>query len=622
MNRRPEAEVLAGRRGGTWGVVALYLAAAVIGMVAAIAALGWEVVSGDDVALRSVRGDIAAGMAGFRYFVEDDWHLPLLHAQRLAAPEGTVVAFSDSIPLLALLAKALRGLGITTEQWWGAWLAATFVAQSMGTVFALRSWRVTGVAVPLVATPVLLFFPPFLFRHMHPALAMHGVVLVALGLGGRLRTGEGRWLLPSAVGLLTVAFLIHPYHLAACAVVVAACALDGARHGVWTARQLVAAAGGLAAALGLVAWVGGYLAQDTAPASGYGSYSLVPVAPVWPQLSSLVPGDEPILGTAGSAEGYAYFGAGALLVVGLGAVVAVPRARLLLDRAGSLVVGLAVLLVYGVTPHVHLTPGLSPDLGGRLSTAVGSPGRALFLTGVCAMVVGTAVLALRHRRTGRPPTWTEPATQAAVAVIAVGLVFVAFPGLTTTVVGMFRASGRLVWPVWYAVLVGAVALAVRHLDRRVVLGALVVAAGLQLADTTDLRRLNDGRFAADDVRLAELSALSDLIAAHDEVALAPDFLCTGSPEAVLGFIDVVAASSIVATPIDNAYVARGPGAACADRFEPSAGSETLLVAAGPVLALPDERDCRAWTEHITACTDRWDTLEGPALQRFTPLARP
>ncbi|MEM9611305.1 MAG: DUF6311 domain-containing protein [Actinomycetota bacterium] len=617
MNLRAAVEVIRRASGGVWGVVALYSAAAVIGFVAAVVTLGWDVITGDTVALRSATGDTAAGMAGFRYFVEDDWHLPLLHADRLDAPEGTVVAFSDSIPILALVAKALRGLGVTTEQWWGGWLAATFVAQATGTVFALRGWRVRGIVVPLLAASVVVFFPPFLFRHMHPALAMHGILLVALGVGGRLRTGEGRFPLPSAVGLLAVAFLIHPYHLLACGVVVIACALDGARLGVWSARRLLEAAGALVVTLGGVAWIGGYLAQDTAPASGYGSYSLIPTSPLWPQLSSLLPGEEPILDTVGSAEGYAYFGAGALLLVVTGAGLAVVRARQLFDRIGSLIVGLVALLAYGITPHVHLSPGLSLDLSGRLSSAVGSPVRALFVAGLLAIAVGVAALAVQRRRTGRPPSWTEPSTQAAVAVLAVGVVFAVAPSVVTTVVGMFRASGRLVWPVWYAVILGAVVLAVRHLDRRVVLGVLVVAVGLQIADTADLRRLNDARFTADEARSAELTAMSELIALHDDVSLAPDFLCAGSAEGILDFIDVVAAASIVDSPIDNAYVAREPGAACADRFPPR-DSDTLFVAAGPGLALPPELDCRAWTERITACTDRWARLSPSGLDAFAP----
>ena len=155
-----------------------------IGLAGAYASVGPEVISGDRVEFRSATGDTAIGMAGFRYFVDDEWRFPLLKTDSLDAPDGTIIAFTDSIPLLALVAKSLGGLGfeISVEQWWGWWFALVFVGQAAGGAYVVREWSSSRYLIPLAATPLFVMFPPFLLKVFHPALAFQAPLLISLGL--------------------------------------------------------------------------------------------------------------------------------------------------------------------------------------------------------------------------------------------------------------------------------------------------------------------------------------------------------------------------------------------------------------------------------------------------------
>ena len=52
-------------------------------------------------------GDIAQHVSGWWYYARDSWHFPLLHTTRLDHPTGVSIAYTDSIPLLALPFKVL-----------------------------------------------------------------------------------------------------------------------------------------------------------------------------------------------------------------------------------------------------------------------------------------------------------------------------------------------------------------------------------------------------------------------------------------------------------------------------------------------------------------------------------
>ncbi|MGI9615856.1 MAG: hypothetical protein ACR2QO_23285, partial [Acidimicrobiales bacterium] len=161
-----------------------------LGVAFAGTVLGWDFVTGDSLVVRQVAGDNAAGLAAFRAYIDDGWRWPILSLPTFG--EGGVnIAFSDSIPLLAVAAKLARPFGVSAESWWGGWFAFAYALQGAGAVFAVRSWGARALVAQLTAPVLALLMPVLLLQTVHPSLSAHGLLLVGWGGGGRGGGGGG-----------------------------------------------------------------------------------------------------------------------------------------------------------------------------------------------------------------------------------------------------------------------------------------------------------------------------------------------------------------------------------------------------------------------------------------------
>ncbi|MDB5372377.1 MAG: hypothetical protein JWP04_1019 [Belnapia sp.] len=347
---------------------------------------------------------------GWSYFRVSPWSLPPGANPAYGMELGTAIYFADAIPLLALGFKALRGV-VDVPQYVGPWLLAC------GILHGVLGWRLVGLATrdPLarICGAGLLALQPMLLNRMagHTPLAGQWTILAALllvcgaGQGTRFGPGMGRRTLAWGL-LLATTGLIHSYLLAMVAPLWAADWLRRALAGRWVmARRpiwLVAEALAVPLAVAAALWAGGFFllpgGYDSGPGSDtgrYGSWNFDLLGFLdGGQWSALLP-DLPDPGhwEAGSS----YLGLGGLLLLGLGAAVALGRPGIALPRRlWPLAAVLLGLLAFAITPHV----------------TIGGWGVELF-----------------------------------------GL-----PDKVMAVAGALRNSERMVWPLAYAALAGAIAL--------------------------------------------------------------------------------------------------------------------------------------------------------------------
>src|SRR5689334_8462601 len=80
--------------------------AAVVGTVWAASLFDWSFVSGRHAFWQFPRGtiggsqnDMAIVLAGYFYFAQSPWHLPLFYVSALGTPVGTNVMFLDVVPI-------------------------------------------------------------------------------------------------------------------------------------------------------------------------------------------------------------------------------------------------------------------------------------------------------------------------------------------------------------------------------------------------------------------------------------------------------------------------------------------------------------------------------------------
>ncbi len=413
-----------------------------VGVLFAGMVLGWDVISGDPQVVRQVAGDNAAGLAAFRVFIDDTWRWPVLAAPTFG-DSGVNVAFSDSIPLLAVVAKLARPLGIGAEAWWGGWFGIAYGAQGVAAVFAVRSWGARSLAPQLAAPALALSMPVLLLQTVHPSLSAHSAVLLAWGLAGRCRSERNvgrRWYRWLAV-LTCASIAVHPYLGAMVAVMAVGVIGDGLvtdRLRVGDAARWVAVT---AVTIGSWLAVGGYLAAAGASEGGYGQYTTSVLGPVVPTLSSILDGEPTTFEIEPSHPGYAYLGLGVIGLVLLAARLQRRRLATLLRHNQLVAVAVGLLACWAISPWVRLTTGDRLDLPHALAVRLGSPrraGAALSLVGVfaaCALLVRLLRPAAR-RQAHRPSATVGVAPSSSPSLV------LADPRATSTRSGGPRVAKR------------------------------------------------------------------------------------------------------------------------------------------------------------------------------------
>lgn len=378
-------------------------------------------------------GDHAAHVLGWLHFRDAPWGFPLGRAPSLMHPLTMTVALSDSNPWVALALKPFSQWLPRDFQYVGPWLALCFALQGwmgvklMELLTPRASQRLLGAAL-LVLAPVLLQRAAM----GHDTLCAQWMIIAMFWLYLRPREdARAAWrALGWALLLNVLAAGIHPYLVVMIFPLALALLYTIVRrehHLSWRSAGAALTGGLLAVVAVFVAF--GYVGQGVrSGAHGFGFFSANVLALINPSgWSYLLPG---FPAGRGQYEGFGYLGTG---VLGLGVV--------LLWRPGS------------------WWPRAKAEVKARLPLV-------LMVLALTALAVSSVVMVA---------DWTVLSMRRLVAPLL-------------PVLGAFRSSGRFIWPLHYAVLMGCVALVVwRWRQRpavatRVLLGAVL----LQVLDTGDL----------------------------------------------------------------------------------------------------------------------------------------
>ena len=404
-------------------VVLAPLAGGLIGLVAFASSLGLEVLDPRNTEWL-LHGDWRIHFLGWHMFRHGPWTWPIGATPLLASPVGSSVGLTDSIPLAAVLFKGLDPALPQVFQYFGLWLCSCFVLQG---VFGAMLMRQATERVPLqiLGAALLVLSPALVFRVAHPALTAHWLLLAALWLYFRKRGNAPPRLFLGWAVIAGIASGTHPYLL------VMVLMLMGAAY----ARQVIVApattfrvACSLVAVVGLcsvILWQSGYFIVETTSdlqGTGFGFLSMNLLSPISPLSGSLFGAAPFRQASAGQYEGYAYLGAGMLLLSGVAVVRlawTVPRVikSALAWQHLPFVLACTILTILAVSPGVTL-------------------GERLLFT--------------------YPAEWWGPLT-------------------------LFRSSGRMFWPVYYAIAFGTLGV-IAKLGYRTAIVLLTIAVGLQAAD--------------------------------------------------------------------------------------------------------------------------------------------
>ena len=348
--------------------LAAYLFSAAIGLFVALWAFPPGFLFPSPTAAFPIPIDMTQHIIGQRYFIADDWRWPLLVTKNLNVPEGSHIAFSNSIPLEALALKVLSPLLPAGFHGVGLWCGISWLLQPLAATWCVRAAGEKRLLPSACAALIAAATPFWWNRFGHSALSGQFTILFVLGAYFLLMRGQNLyvWLI-IAVGQASI-LLIHPYLWAMTIPLLAAVpiSLFLDRRSEWR----VAAAGTLCClAISGVFLAGlGYLGAKGDV--GFGSYAMNLLSPVWPAGSGLLANPPARLSvTPGSDwEGYTYLGAG--VVFGL-VVVLLARLRPSIQSIahhGGLVLVCVALTALAISNNVGLGPWVlqkvytAPDL--------------------------------------------------------------------------------------------------------------------------------------------------------------------------------------------------------------------------------------------------------------------
>jgi Family of unknown function (DUF6311) len=327
---------------------------------------------------------------------------------------ATSIVFTDSLPLFALIFKPISAFLPAEFQYFGLWILTCFMLQAIF-AWALIEQLVQDRMIAAIAAGIFALTPAMLWRcYGHESLIGQWILLAALNVYFSERRKTVGWTL-----VLCVASLIHAYLLAMSLAIWATDAIRLLAYRLDSRVNVLKRVAVNFAALICTMWAVGYFYPGSVGTSGYGAYRFDLLSPINPEniWSIFFTGK-----THGSEEGFAYLGAGVILLVVIDlALMVFGRKRIAIDRKRTMPIAILsiCLLIYAISNHV--------GVNGHI--------------------------------------FTYP-----------------LPQFTTKLTSTFRASGRFAWPGLYLVVLGAIVFLARSVNRNVAIGILGCIFLLQAAD--------------------------------------------------------------------------------------------------------------------------------------------
>jgi hypothetical protein len=365
-------------------------------------------------------GDPATHYLGWEFFRHIGWSFPLGLNPSYGLEISNAILYSDSIPVLAFLFKPFSLLLTSPFQYFGLWLLLCFIFQAWFT-YQLISLVTKNTIFCTLGACLFCLSPPMLWRmYEHLSLAGHFLILASLYLA---LVPLHRYQSRYWIILLIVSALTHAYLLAMVGLIWLADVLGRLINKSLSGKGALTECVIGVLAVFIACWQAGYFSVGAGVSSGgFGYLRLNLVSLINPMGWSFVLPDIPV--AKGDYEGFNYLGLGIILL----ALVAIPS-----------------LLSFktGMFHQIRKRPFLLLAMIGLLLFSVSN--RLGIASFNYEYVLPTPLLDLAN---------------------------------------IFRASGRMFWPIYYLVLLAIIFLVVRGYSKRVATMMLGLALLIQVIDTS------------------------------------------------------------------------------------------------------------------------------------------
>lgn len=293
--------------------------------------------------------DLALNYLASGFFRWSPWTLPPGANPTYGLEMGNATCYAITAFPFDVFFKILAPWLSEPFQYWGLWLACSFVLQ------ACCGWKLISLFTPrlihqCLGSAFFVFSPPFIFRFVHPTLGAHWTLLIALIL---VFGPDSRWKWLVWPVFLFIVATISSYLFAMVASLWLADWL-----GRWLDRKTrdyrLLPEGFLSLTVPILGlWLTGlFTIQDGKTALGFGIFKMNLLSLINPRSWSYIIPDTPA--TYGEWDGYQYLGLGLIILIIIALVRLYPwRIHVQLRRIPLLTMG-GLLTAFAITPHVGI----------------------------------------------------------------------------------------------------------------------------------------------------------------------------------------------------------------------------------------------------------------------------
>lgn len=242
----------------------LYTVVGILTATFAFIVLGWGFISGQGDYWHHPLFDAGAHVSGWLFYKEDAWRFPLFDTVRMGYPDGTSIILTDSLPLVAIVAKLL-GVGLLGNlQYFGIFVVVAYVLNALALLWTLgqcgvRNWLAAAVSVVFACFTTL-------YNIQFESFYAQFVVVASIGFYVRLYKEVSRRDLAIFGGMTAASLLIHPYIFAMSAAFFAITLLTLFLRSSMELREVALWFVGFLGVVGALVFVSGYVTHS---ATGY-----------------------------------------------------------------------------------------------------------------------------------------------------------------------------------------------------------------------------------------------------------------------------------------------------------------------------------------------------------------
>lgn len=408
-------------------VVSLFLSGTIVGMALFVIIYGYRIIDVTYDDWLCTGGDLSQHYMGWMYYRISPWKFPFGLVEGLTSTSGVSVIYMDSIPILAVFFKLFSGILPDTFQYFGIWGIVSYCL--MGGLSTLLIRRVTENKYICVISSVFFIMSPYVLQRMfsHTSLGGQWIIILAL-IVWFYDFGKGYCLKKAVIWtlVLCLATAIHIYFIPMVVVIILCDSLYTFVQNKKVSHSFIIFLCPVFFALLLLYSLGAFVQNGDLSSDGLGFYSanlntfFNPVFGISKIFQELPHGE-------GQYEGMGYLGAGVIFIM--------------------IIAGYLLL-----TNRETWTKEKSYQHPKSILT---------FLAG-CAFFI----LAL------------SPTVMFGNKV----LLEIPWPDFILTLLGVFRSSGRFIWPLCYLLLVFFISVVMRYTKESLICFILGLALLIQIYD--------------------------------------------------------------------------------------------------------------------------------------------